>query len=396
MAESLQQKRESGIHRVIEEVFPTLHETDINILIIRCVNMLGQLKVYSADNNHGRNDSHIDDSKAWYVLTLAESLQAVRRVFRSVNDIRTQRGEPLVEYFLPVCQMKTVRSGRQIVVEQKMLFTYLFVRDTLAGIRQLREHIPGLRLLRHPDDRSGDNWRYMTVTNREMAMFRTIADAFAGNLPCYRIDDVNLEDGDRVQVVGGQFDGVEGILRCAPGRAGGQVLLIVGNLLIVSTGNIAPQYIRILEFGSGNRHPYRQFEAHLPRTVRALCRRLAGEAPDEADLAAMQVFTARFALLRPATVNLASSHAGLMLMSYAALDNRPRRDRWLAECEALLPQVTADQQRGLHLAMMHAATRRHDLATQLHRLIDAWQPIAPNQQKKLTIARMLTQFEAFD
>lgn len=290
--------------------------------------------------------------------------------------------------------MRVNRFGKEVMATRKMLYTYIFVRDTEAGVRELKHFIPQLHMLSHPGGDLQGRRRYMTVSDREMDMFRIIADAFSGQLPCYRFDEVDLEEGDLVQVVGGVFDGVEGRLRCTRGREGGQVLLALGNLLLVSTGDIAPQFIRILEFGKGNRHPYRQFETHLPRAVAALAKRLTdGTLPVE-DLPQQLVFTGRFALLKPRTLIVESSHAGLMLMSYTALNDRDEARRWLDTCRDILPRLTAPLQIGLHLAMMYAATGDRQLAARLAALTAAWLPVGSGELKKRTVIDIFNKFQS--
>lgn len=332
------------------------------------------------------------DKPAWHVLTLAQSIAAIRQQFQALTSSRAQQGLPPVDYFLPTCYMRVNRFGRQVLAQRKMLFTYLFVRDTAAGLRDIRTRIPGLRMLTVHDSHTGQR-RYMTITDRDMESFRTIANAHSGELPCYRVGDIDLQAGDRVQVIGGPFSGVEGTLRTAPGRDGGQVVLAIGDLFIVSTGDIQSQYIRILQFGHGNRHPYKQFEAHQPRALAALAAHLRHQPLAVDDLTAMQVFVQRYQLLQPDTPNLAATHAALMLITTTALQLAPQREHWLAQCRSLLPGITAPQQRAMLQAMLYAATGDPQLAQTLQATIASWQPIKPAEAKKRTIATILAQFQ---
>ena len=330
-------------------------------------------------------------AKSWYVLLLSQGIAKIRKEFSALSVQRACNGESAIEYFLPTCFMRVNQFGTMKTVTRKMLFSYIFIRDTEAGIRSLKRAIPQMRLLKKPGAMPGDS-SLMTITDRDMTMFRKIADAYSGQLPCYRIGDVQLEEGDLVRVVGGMFDGVEGRLVSAKSRNGGQVMLPVSNLFLISTGDIASQYIQILEFGKGNRHPYQLFDAHLPLAVEALTSRLTRGSLNEKERAAMLAFTGRMEHLQPATPIIESSHAGLMLMSHTALGNDAEATRWLTRCQEILPTLTAELQTAMHLAMMYAATGASDLASRLRAIISAWPPLTASQTKKRTIATLLTTF----
>ena len=201
-----------------------------------------------------------------------------------------------------------------------------------------------------------------------------------------------------MEIVGGNFNGMCVTLQCSQGRNGGKVLMAIGNLFLVATPSISPQYIRILQFGKGNRHPYRKFEAHLPRALQALSHLYGHDGKCDAvegltneDMAAMSVFVGRFAELKPATVNIASQHATLMLMSYAALQDKEQAQRWLLRCRALLNSVKSVTQRAWQLAFMYVATGDTDLLNRAQDIVDKW-TIAPNDRKRALIAETLNTF----
>lgn len=321
--------------------------------------------------------------KEWYVLSSHDSVKRLEQQFATVSASRRERGEDAVEYFLPTCVEQASPFGKPKLRRKKLISSYVFVRDSLDGILDIKGMISSLWLLPHPDNRH-DVRRYMTISDREMELFKAVAGAYANELPCYPLEMVDLEEGDRVEIVGGDFDGMCGTLQCSQGRNGGKVMMAIGNLFIVATPTIAPQYIRILQFGKGNRHPYRQFEAHLPRALQALRHACdAGLTAD--DVALMSVFTGRFDALKPATVNMASQHASLMLMSYAALGEGEKVELWQERCEGLLPQIKSDTQRAWQLAFMFAATGDPALRCQAESITSTWTLNAGDRKRALII-----------
>lgn len=335
--------------------------------------------------------------KKWYILSATDGIKSLETQFDALSAMRQRRGESPVEFFLPTCIEQSSAFGVPAMRRRKLMGSYVFVHDSYSHILEIKSIIPSLWLLPHPD-RKQDEHRFMTISDHDMDIFKAIARAYANELPCYPIDMVDLEEGDKVEIVGGDFDGMCGTLQCSQGRNGGKVLMAIGNLFLVASPSISPQYIRILQFGKGNRHPYRKFEAHLPRALQALSHLNGHNGKDDTtkgltteDMTAMSVFVGRFGELKPATVNIASQHATLMLMSYTALQDKELAQRWLIRCRALLTGIKSETQRAWQLAFMYVATGEADLRNRAVAIVDNW-TIAPNDRKRSLIASILNTF----
>ena len=333
------------------------------------------------------------NEQQWYILSIKDGILDIERQFEQLSAARVRRGEKPVEYFMPTCFTMSNLFGRARMSRRKLIGNYIFVHDSYKNILEAKRVMESLWLLPHPDHREGRR-QFMTISDHDMALFKAIAKAYSNELPCLPIGAVDLEEGDKVEIVGGEFDGMCGTLQCSQGRMGGKVLMTIGNLFIAVTPDIRPQFIRILQFGKGNRHPYRLFEAHLPRVLKALNHLQAGENVGVTnglttdDVAAMTVFTGRFESLQPSTVNIASQHATLMLMSYAALQDTAKTIEWLSRCRNILPKIKSDTQRAWQLAFMYAATGNEALHRQATAIVDTW-TIAPNDRKRHLIATTL-------
>ena len=355
--------------------------------------------LYDKTLNMSRHDFLLDDPKRvdanlkqWYVLSARESVKRLEQQFETLSASRLRKGGEPIDYFLPTCVVASSLFGESRMTRKKLVGNYIFVHDSYANILDMKRSMESLWLLPHPDNNQ-DEKRYMTISDRDMDVFKSIAVAYANQLPCYPIDTVDLEEGDKVEIVGGEFDGVCGTLQCRQGHNGGKVLMQVGNLFVVSTPDIRPQYIRILQFGKGNRHPYRNFEAHLSRAILALKHLFGCENTGltTEDIAAMAVFVGRFNALKPATVNIASQHATLMLMSYAALQDKVKARHWLQSCHALLPKVKSDTQRAWQLVFMYVSTGDAVFRKQAQAIISRW-TIAANDRKRALIVSAFKDF----
>lgn len=328
----------------------------------------------------------VEEVKHWYILSATDGIKSLERQFDDVTALRQRRGDGAVEYFMPTCLEQSSSFGKPSMRRRKLMGNYVFVHDTYSNVIEIKTMIESLRLLPHPDRGTGEH-RYMTIDDSEMATFMAIARAYANELPCYPISSIDLDEGDQVEIIGGEFDGMRGTLQCSQGRNGGKVLMAVGNLFLVATPTLSPQYIRILQFGKGNRHPYRKFEAHLPRVLQALSHS-RGDGLTSADIAAMSVFVGRFEALEPATVNIASQHATLMLMSYAALGDGEKMRQWLSRCRDILSRLKSETQRAWQLAFMYAATADEALRSQALVITASWNPGPTDRKRALVISTL--------
>ena len=315
----------------------------------------------------------------WYALRIHGRLTDSQQAF----EMAEERLGFHVNLFMPTILRQSSINGKTVIRRHRLLGHYLFLNHSVEQIEALRTLVPGMDWLRAPDGTSRQ-----VVPDEEMHMFMAVAKAYGNQLPCYPIEAVDLEEGDLVEIIGGEFDGVKGVLQSQQGREGGRVVLNVGNLFLVATPSIMARHIRIIKFGRGNRHPYRLFDAHMTRALQALRHKLGGEGLTLDDTAALLTFTQRFAQLHVATVSQASTHATLMLVSYRALGDDKGYLDYLQRCRDLLPSVTGEVQRAQHLAMLYAATGYPDYRDKAARIVAGWQLIAANDRKK----RMVTEW----
>ena len=303
-------------------------------------------------------------------------------------------GKGAIEYFLPVCFMRLKRAGDGKITTRKMVFSYVFILSTEREIAAIKKALPQLRLNSPLSAKTGKR-KNLSMRDYEMSMFRKIADAFAGQLPCYNSDMYDLSVCDRVRVINGPFTGIEGAMVTTKGKRNGQVLLPMCGLFHVSTGDLPTSSYVVLEFGEGNRHPYHAFENYLPHVTKALEMRLSSNQLDEKSHAALLRFTVQYGKLQTKTLNIESTYSGLMLMSHAALGNEAETAKWLEHCNELLPKLKAELQLGMQLGMMYAATGDDRFAANLHQLINDWGELKTTDRKKKNAVNLLEQFEKY-
>lgn len=319
------------------------------------------------------------------------STAIVKRELDALSLMYAFEGKGVIEYFLPTCFMRVKKSTANEYATRKMIFSYVFIHDNERGIAALKKALPRLNLESPVSAKTGQR-KYSTLPDYEMAMIRQVADAYAGQLPCYHRNTFNLDSCDRVRIVEGTLSGIEGAMAIKQGKHSGQVLLPLNDLFLVSTGEIPPNNYIVLQFGEGNRHPYHLFDNYLPRVTDALAQRLMTDSLETAAHVDLLKFVGKYGELSSRTLNIESTHAGLMLMSHAALGEKEEAEKWLERCHILLKSLKAELQIALHLAMMFAATGDRKIADSLRLTIDDWGIIAESDRKKKTVIDILEKF----
>jgi len=88
--------------------------------------------------------------------------------------------------------------------------------------------------------------KFMVVPQKQMEDFMRVAGTLSDDITYYHPDEIALEKGRRVRVLGGMFDGIEGILVRGKGRRDRRVVVLIEGVMAVSTATIEPDLIELL------------------------------------------------------------------------------------------------------------------------------------------------------
>lgn len=244
---------------------------------------------------------------SWYLL----KSQALRL------EVREDLEKVGFEYFLPTYYEMVGEGKKKIRRERPLVLNYLFVNGLLDDIKGFchvlpEYHLHVVYLKKHQF--SDDPAEPMIIPDAEMQMFiRTVGAYSNSQVPYLKPSEVALEQGDYVRILGGQFDGIEGVLVSQQGCDGGKVLVSVSNILMVPTLRIEPQYLQIIRFGKDKKHLYKHIDSYVPRLRRAM------EDPSSSNLIQVRIFTDRFRELKTDTPNSEAKILALLVASFSLL-----------------------------------------------------------------------------
>ncbi|MCF0198833.1 MAG: hypothetical protein HUK02_05840 [Bacteroidaceae bacterium] len=205
-------------------------------------------------------------------------------------------------------------GGKTKVVERPLALNFLFVRCELADIKVWINRHPEFRLhlvyeAQHLD---GTQAQPLVVSEYEMDMFRRTVEAYKdGQLPVIAPADQKLVEGDVVRIMGGAFNGVEGVLVAQQGKKGGCVQVSISYLCTVTTMHIEPECLQILSFSKNNKHLYQQLDSYAQQIDLVLT--------GQADRQSLELCTRRYSEVKMDSVNTEAKMASLLRKSYAIL-----------------------------------------------------------------------------
>ena len=286
------------------------------------------------------------DLARWFLLNyVSGALMCQKAVINAVQNFTLQSGRQ-IELFAPTFVNATQVDGRVVFREKPLTFHYVFVRGKFDDVKELCQMNNGFSfVLNHCGAE-----RYATVDDRTMESFKTIARAYANRLPFYPLDGIDLEEGDTVEIVEGDFPGLVGTFMPRPRSTSGNIVIAVTQNLGTVVYDIKARYVRVLEFSRNSRRAYDQIDAHVPRLLAALRRQQSGQRLTEADIRNLTLFVRRLGQTRIASPKLDAKLQALLRASAYLLGDSSAFAAAQSRLDRLRPSVTsASTQALLHL-----------------------------------------------
>ena len=225
-----------------------------------------ELSLHCCSICHERVNEMCVNSNKWYVLNYIAPQRPRREGVESVVDKFATANSVHLEVFAPTFVEMIHREGQIKLVERPLLFHYVFVNGNIDAVKSLCNIVSGFSLVVNPNS---DN-RYLTVPDAHMQSFRTIARFHGNKLPCFAINEIELEKGDLVEIVSGKFAGLIGTYISRRGSSKGNIVVSVTQNLAAVIYDIEVEYVRVLQFAKDSKRAYDQVDAYVPRLFAAL------------------------------------------------------------------------------------------------------------------------------
>lgn len=231
------------------------------------------------------------DKRKWYVLHFIR--KSNKTTPQKYIDDFNKEGHTL-ELYAPVIHPAQVVNGKVEYKERLLTYYYVFVKGLFEEVKEL--------CLRPNNDLSflldrGSANRYATISDRDMENFMIYARAQTNALSFFKIEDIELNEGDLVEIVGGEYDGLRGTFLPKSRSNKGNLVISVTAALGAVAWNVDARHIRILEFAPNTRRQYDLVDAFIPKLLMILRKFHANEELDSKDKSRLNVFNQRMGVV---------------------------------------------------------------------------------------------------
>ncbi len=309
-----------------------------------------------------------EDAPCWFVLNhIASSFQ--NQAQKAVDRFNRSQGCDL-ELFAPTYVNREVKNGEIRMKTVNLTFHYVFVRGSFSEVKRLCGHDNGFSFL---VDRSSAT-KYAVISDRDMAGFRNIARAYKNCLPYLPLKDIDLEEGDLVEVINGDFPGLVGTYMPRPRSKSGDIVLTVLNNVGTIAFDVKASDVRVLEFSAKSTRANDQIDAIVPHLLQALrLHHTEAELPPGL-VARLTVFCSRMERVRLGNRKLNAKLQALLLGAGRILGNREVIAGAQSKYEQLRASVTNEWTQALiHLVLRVSGGESPGPLTVAHPAVSSFQ-----------------------
>lgn len=180
-----------------------------------------------------------DETPLWYALSAP-----YRKEFEA-QRLLDSKG---VKNFLPLQhRIFTTPKGRKVRRLVPVISNLLFAYAPRTLLQEIKTGVPFLQYRTRQEN--GRNIP-IVVPEEQMRQFIAVCETHNDSLIYLQPDEINLDKGTPVRVIGGVFDGVEGVFVKVKGARSKRVVVFISGVMAVATADIEPQYIEVLKSDS--------------------------------------------------------------------------------------------------------------------------------------------------
>lgn len=337
-----------------------------------------------------RRNSH---TVRWYVLTLPSGHHGLSSPgLEKEMERRAREGEPVFEYFAPSYVAVRHVDGKLVDTRRPLLYNYVFVRASEAGIYQMKERLPQYNFLHRVRGKEGSHYPYLS--DAAMENLRWVARSYADVLPVYNPEPGRLVKGDKVRITEGQFKGAEATVVIQPGAGRKDLMVCIENWMWVPLLHVQPGQYEVIGLNDCGKHVYTRLDnGRISMGLHeALGRHHEGNTTEEDRELAKEALR-QYANLRMDTDVMRCKLYAILLPAYTILGDGENRDRLICTMQTILPAVKAEQSKALLLVTLYGCTDSSIYQGQAHELTDVWRRESNPKKNKVQLLSRLDDYD---
>lgn len=176
----------------------------------------------------------LEEPVCWYAMSVP---------YNRVLKVKVMLDEKRIECFVPMrYEVRTVR-GRKVRLYVPAVSNLIFVHTTDSQLRLFKQTTTFLQyLVRKVDGVS----KKIIVPDKQMEQFMRVCSTHDDQLLYLRPEEINLSQGIRVRILGGVFNGVEGVFVKVKGKRNRRVVVLVDHVSAIAVSEVSPDLIEVL------------------------------------------------------------------------------------------------------------------------------------------------------
>lgn len=179
--------------------------------------------------------SHKEDEILWY---------AMRVPYRNELKVQDRLQDKGIEVFIPTKRKLIKRRGKTIYELTPVVNNLIFVHSKLCIIKELKKEILNLQYLVNKENGQSTP---ITVRDNEMQQFIKASKNVNEEAIYLTPEEINIAKGTKVRIIGGNFDGIEGVFVKVKGKRSKRVVVMLDKLLAVAMAEVEPDYIEVIK-----------------------------------------------------------------------------------------------------------------------------------------------------
>lgn len=181
-------------------------------------------------------EKHTEDKSVhWYVMSVyAHNMKKAEEALVRRDDLC---------HFIPKQYVLRTYHGRIRRELVPLISGLLFLRSTYAQADEFQRNYPFIGFLK---SRSDSGRHTTTVSDTAMNEFIEVARHYEEELLYFRPEELQLDKGTRVRIIGGVFDGAVGTLLKVKGKRQKCLVVSIPGILAVAAAHISPEYIQLV------------------------------------------------------------------------------------------------------------------------------------------------------
>lgn len=185
------------------------------------------------------------ETPRWFVLRAYKNEKKAEEVLSGANGL---------PYFIPKQYAVRVYHGKKTRRLVPVIPGLVFVQATRGNLCEFKKHHNFLQFVMRTRnanaDRTAPSGRtdqdYLVVPEKQMADFMRVAGQYEENVAYYSPEELHLEKGTRVRILGGPFDGVEGVFLKVQGARARRLVVQIPNTL-AAVVSVEPDLVEVIK-----------------------------------------------------------------------------------------------------------------------------------------------------